>query len=301
MPQSDVSPSLITRYLGESQYSEPLERETELQLARAWRDHQDKRAADRLVRAHLRYVVATALKHRRYGVPLNELIAEGNFGLVHALRKFDPERGFRFVTYAAYWIRAYILNHIIRSWSLVGTGSGALRSKMFFRLRRERVKLANLVGDAAEAEALLAERMQVTQPQLAAMLRRLEARDVSLDAKVFDDTATALVDTLVAQDPDQEAELSHNQVRGHLKVAVQAAVEQLDARERYIVERRLMAEAEERLSLAEIGRKLGVSRERARQLESRAKNKLRTQLLSMPKEAIPEWLTGELIAERCAA
>ncbi len=301
MSQPDASSSLLSRYLNESSYSKPLERETELELARAWRDHQDKRAADRLVRAHLRYVVATALKHRRYGVPLNELIAEGNFGLVHALRKFDPERGFRFVTYAAYWIRAYILNHIIRSWSLVGTGSGALRSKMFFRLRRERVKLANLIGDAAEAEALLAERLQVTQPQLTAMLRRLEARDVSLDAKVFDDTATALVDTLAAQGSDQEAELSRNQVQEHLEVAVRSAVEQLDPRERYIVEQRLMADPEERLSLADIGRTLGVSRERARQLESRAKNKLRAQLLAMPKEAIPEWLGSELIAERHAA
>lgn len=301
MPQSDVTPSLISRYLDESPSTEPLERETELQLARAWRDHQDQRAADRLVRAHLRYVVATALKHRRYGVPLNELIAEGNFGLVHALKKFDPERGFRFVTYAAYWIRAYILNHIIRSWSLVGTGSGALRSKMFFRLRRERVKLANLVGDPSEAEALLAERMQVTQPQLSAMLRRLEARDVSLDAKVFDDTATTLVDTLASPGSDQEVELSRNQVQEHLQVAVRSAVDQLDPRERYIVEQRLMAEPEERLSLADIGRNLGVSRERARQLESRAKYKLRAQLLAMPKEAIPEWLDSELIAERHAA
>jgi RNA polymerase sigma-32 factor len=248
----------------------------------------------------MRYVVATAVKYKRYGVPLTELVAEGNFGLVHALKKFDPERGFRFVTYAAYWIRAYILNYIIRSWSLVGSGSGALRSKMFFKLRRERVRLANLIGDRDEAEEALADRMKVSRPQLTNMLRRLEARDVSLDAKVFEDSVTSMVDTLVSPDRDQEQSLEHNETHGHLQTVVRGAVDKLDPRERYIVETRLMADPEERASLADIGRKLGVSRERARQLEARAKMKLKNQLVSMSEDAKPQWLTPEVLTRSAA-
>jgi RNA polymerase sigma-32 factor len=290
----------LTRYTSLAKDYAPLSREEETQLAIAWRDHQDAAAADKLVRSHLRYVVATAAKYRRYGVPMNELIAEGNFGLVHALRKFEPQRGFRFVTYAAYWIRAYVLNHVIRSWSLVGSGSGALRSKMFFRLRRERVRLANLLDGREEVEAALAEQLKVSRPQLEGMLRRLESRDMSLDAKVFDDSAGTLVDTLVAPGESQEQSLSDTQTHSHLKQVVQTAVAQLDARERYIVEARLIADAEERMSLADIGRALGVSRERARQLESRAKLKLRNQLVSMPEAAKPQWLTEQLLTQNAA-
>jgi RNA polymerase sigma-32 factor len=300
MPQFQDSQQAISRYTAQVRSYEPLSREEEVEYARAWHERQDRKAGDKLVRAHMRYVVATAAKYKRYGVPMNELIAEGNFGLVHALRKFDPERGFRFVTYAAYWIRAYILNHIIRSWSLVGSGSGALRSKMFFKLRRERVRLANLVGDREEAEEQLAQQMKVSREQLTGMLRRLEARDVSLDMKVFDDSMTSLVDTLVSEGESQESTLLSGEVAGHLKSTVGQAVDKLDPRERYIVESRLMADSEEKLSLAEIGRNLGVSRERARQLESRAKMKLRSQLVSMPDEAKPEWLTPELLTRTAA-
>ncbi len=295
--QADVP---VSQYMAQVSKYEPLSREEEMALAVRFRDQHDQRAADRLVRAHMRYVVATAVKYKRYGVPLSELIAEGNFGLVHALRKFDPDRGFRFVTYAAYWIRAYILNYIIRSWSLVGSGSGALRSKMFFKLRRERVRLANLVGDRDEAEEMLAKRLNVSRPQLTNMLRRLEARDVSLDTKVFDDSATSMVDTLVSPDDSQESQLANDQVHDRMQVAVSQAVQKLDPRERYIVETRLMADPEERASLAEIGRKLGVSRERARQLEARAKMKLRNVLVAMPDEAKPEWLTPELLTRSAA-
>lgn len=295
--QADVP---VSQYMAQVSKYEPLSREAEMELAVRFRDHNDQRAADRLVRAHMRYVVATAIKYKRYGVPLNELISEGNFGLVHALRKFDPDRGFRFVTYAAYWIRAYILNYIIRSWSLVGSGSGALRSKMFFKLRRERVRLANLVGDRDEAEEMLAKRLNVSRVQLTNMLRRLEARDVSLDTKVFDDSATSMVDTLVSPDDSQESQLATDQVHDRMQLVVSHAVEKLDPRERYIVETRLMSDPEERASLAEIGRKLGVSRERARQLEARAKMKLRNVLVAMPDEAKPEWLTPELLTRSAA-
>jgi len=275
----------VSRYLSMVQSFPQLNRETELELATKWRDANDVDAADKLVRAHLRYVVAIALKYRRYGVPLSELISEGNFGVVHALKKFQPERGNRFVTYAAYWIRAYILNYIIRSWSLVGAGSGALRSKMFFRLRREKVRVLNLVGDGAAADELLAERLGLTLEQVQSMLRRLEARDVSLDAKVYEDSGTSVVDTLVSPAEDQEQTLAASGVQEKLKDAVREAVDELDDRERYIVENRLMADPEDELSLAELGRRLGVSRERARQLEARAKKKLRGRLQSVSKDS----------------
>lgn len=283
------------------QDTESLDRETEMRLALAWKENQDEAAAARLVSAHLRYVVATAVKYRRYGVPLDELIAEGNFGLVHALRKFEPERGFRFVTYAAYWIRAYILNYIIRSWSLVGSGSGALRSKMFFKLRRERVKLANLVGDRDAAEEQLAEKLSVSRDQLTKMLRRLESRDVSLDTKVFEDGSTSMVDTLVSDDSAQDDVVYQNETRPELRAWVGKALEHLDRRERYIVEQRLMADAEEKLSLAEIGRTLGVSRERARQLEARAKSKLKHQLSSQASGVSRDFLDEQYEAQKSAA
>jgi RNA polymerase sigma-32 factor len=293
----------VSRYLSMVQAFPQLDREAELELAKRWQEHADVDAADKLVRAHLRYVVAIALKYRRYGVPLSELIAEGNFGVVHALKKFQPERGNRFVTYAAYWIRAYILNYIIRSWSLVGAGSGALRSKMFFRLRREKVRVLNLVGDGAAADELLATRLGLTLEQVQGMLRRLEARDVSLDAKMYEDSGTAVLDTLVSPAQDQEQSLAATGVQEKLKDAVREAVEELDDRERYIVENRLMADPEDELSLAELGRRLGVSRERARQLEARAKKKLRGRLQSVSRDVAWDAATsqpGELPSQPAA-
>jgi RNA polymerase sigma-32 factor len=275
--------SAVSRYISMAQGVPQLSREAEVELAQKWRLSGNEAARDKLVRAHLRYVIAIALKYRRYGLPLMDLIAEGNFGLVHALTKFEPERGNRFVTYAAYWIRAYILNYIIRSWSLVGVGSGALRSKMFFKLRRERVRIANQVGEGEHADQLLAEKLNLPVDKLATMLRRLEARDVSIDARLFDDSAATLGDTLTSNDRDQEELAAANETQGYVKDAVKSAIAGLDKRERYIVENRLMADAEDELSLAEIGRRLGVSRERARQLEARAKRKLKTRIAELSR------------------
>src|SRR3954462_13965359 len=155
-------------------------REEEQALVKAFREQGDEAARDALVRAHLRHVVAIALKYRRYGLPVADLVPEGNFGVVHALSKFDTDRGTRFVTYAAYWIRAYILNFIIRSWSLVGVGSGPLRSKLFFRLRRDRARIASLGGEGEAGPELLAERFGAPAEKVLSMARRLEARDLSL-------------------------------------------------------------------------------------------------------------------------
>lgn len=278
--QGEISP-----YLNRVRSYPVLNREEELVLVSSWLEGNDTVARERLLAAHLRYVVAIALRYRRYGVPIEELVSEGNFGLVHALGKFEPSRGTRFVTYAAYWIRAYVLNHVIRSWSLVGVGSGALRSKMFFRLRRERVRIANLVGEGGEADSMLAQAMGLPEATVQAMVRRLDARDVSLDSKPFDDSSASLADLLASGDRSQEETLAASERDDQVRTAVQSAMQELDERERYIAEKRLMADHEEELSLAEIGRRLGVSRERARQLEVRTKRKLRRRIEELARRS----------------
>ena len=282
---ADLRSGDIGAYLSRVRSFPVLSREDEQELLTRWLGSHEEAAKDRLLAAHLRYVVAIALRYRRYGVPVEELVSEGNFGLVHALGKFEPGRGTRFVTYAAYWIRAYVLNHVIRSWSLVGVGSGALRSKMFFRLRRERVKIANLVGDGARADSMLAEAMGLPEATVQAMVRRLDARDVSLDTKPFDDSQTSLADLLAAPDRSQEETLAATERDDQVRLAVRSAMADLDDRERYIAENRLMADHDDELSLAEIGRRLGVSRERARQLEVRTKRKLRRRIEELSRRA----------------
>jgi RNA polymerase sigma-32 factor len=161
---------------------------------------------------------------------------------------------------------------------MVGVGSGPLRSKLFFRLRRERARIANLVGDNEQAEKMLAERFGESQEKIMSLANRLEARDVSLDARLFDDGSVAMLDTLESDAPSQEETVSNRQSRDLIKRNLRVALTELDPRERFIVEVRMMADTDDALSLAEIGRRLGVSRERARQLEARAKRKLRERL-----------------------
>lgn len=271
----------VSRTITRIQAIPKLSREEEGVLVRAWIHQRDAEARDRLVQAHLRYVVSVALSHRRYGVSVGELIAEGTLGTLHALDKFDPERGTRFVTYAVYWIRAFVLNHILRSWSLVGVGSGALRSKMFFKLRRERARIANLIGDSERAEEALAEAVGVPRAKVVSMIGRLDARDVSIDMPASPTSTTTLADSLIAPDMSQEEIVANGEWGTLLKTVVGRAVSVLDERERFIVEKRLMADVEDELSLAEIGRRLGVSRERARQLEARARRKLEREMAAL--------------------
>ncbi|MGC4088996.1 MAG: sigma-70 family RNA polymerase sigma factor [Polyangiaceae bacterium] len=287
----------------QSSYAPPLDRDEELELARRWKNDGDRDAVERLTRAHLRVVVAIAQKYRRYGVPLAELIAEGNFGLAQALNKFDPERGLRFVTYASYWIRAFVLDHVIKSWSLVGGGAGPLRSRVFFKLRRERVRVANSLGEGEQAELALAERLGLSLDVLRRMTQRLDARDVSLELKVSSESKLSLLDTLQSND-NQEHDVLAREVGASVSEAIGHAMSELDSRERYIAEHRLMADPADELSLAEIGRELGVSRERARQLETRAKSKLKARIPELGGALVSEWLTdfaASVSADRATA
>ncbi len=236
----------------------------------------DPHAAHRLVEANLRFVVAIGLQYRRYGIPLAELIAEGSVGLLLAVKKFDPDRGTRFVTYAGYWIRAYVLDLVVKSASLVGGGSGVLRSKLYFRLRRERAQLSNTEQDASRVVEELAQRFKVDNERMVSMLRQLDAKDVSLDTSAHEGSTTSLLDNLRDVSQNQEDALAASEERDGLSGRLDHALDTLDRRERYIVEQRIMGDNE--VSLAELGRRLGVSRERARQIEVRAKRKLRKQL-----------------------
>lgn len=254
-----------------------LSREVEAELARRALEG-DTPATRELIEANLRFPVAVALQYQRYAIPLAELIAEGNLGLTVAARKFDPERGTRFVTYAGYWIRAYVLDLVVKSASMVGGGAGVLRSKLYFRLRRERARIAAVEPDRQAVVDQLAVGFGVSPERMAAMLTRLDARDMSLNRPVHDDSEATLLDRLRSPDQDQEHEVGHAEHLSALTEATAQALSTLDDRERFIVRRRMMDDETD--SLAELGRQLGVSRERARQLEARAKTKLRAQLSS---------------------
>jgi RNA polymerase sigma-32 factor len=272
----------LSQYMRRVRSARRLSREEEHELALRVRDG-DGRAAHALVEANLRFVVAVALQYRRYGISLWELIAEGSLGLMMAVRKFDPDRGTRFVTYAGYWIRAYVLDLVVKSTSMVGAGSGVLRSKLFFRLRRERAQIANTEQDPERRLELLAERFNVEPEKARSMLSQLDARDVSLDVMLHPDSGLTMLDTLRDDHEDQEGELAAAEQRQRVHSDLSDALRTLDGRERFIVEKRIMGDDE--LSLAELGRQLGVSRERARQLEARAKRKLRRQLEALAADA----------------
>lgn len=239
----------------------------------------DERARDHLVRSNLRFVVAMAVQHQRKGVRLADLVAEGNVGLVIASKKFDPTRGTRFVTYAGFWIRAYILDLIVRASAVVGAGSGPMRSKIFFRLRRERARLAQAGIDGAERTRILAEKLGTTEARIEHMIGHLDLRAVSVDAPIGSETATTLLDTMEGNVPDPEHRLVDEEASSIAHRRLHDALAKLDPRERFIVEQRFMQDEEP--SLADLGRTLGVSRERARQLEVRAHGKLREQLADL--------------------
>jgi RNA polymerase sigma-32 factor len=269
--------------------SPALERDQEVELARRFRASGDRRAADTLVRAHLRMVIALAIRYRHYGVALTELVAEGNCGLVAALQRFDPERGIRFGTYAKYWVRAHILTCAVRSLNLVGPKTGLVKPRVIFKLRRERARIAAVLGEGAAAEEALAQCMNVSLETLRQMLSCLDARSVSLDNPA-DDSAEHVRDTL-ASDDNPEERYAEGCRRNVESSAVSSALTRLDRRERFIAEHRIMAAATDELSLAEIAKVWGISRERVRQLEERAKRKLCRSSAIQDNSALSEWRT----------
>jgi RNA polymerase sigma-32 factor len=255
-----------------------LDRKTELVLARRWHDRGDRAAADALIQGHLRDVVAIAVQYRGYGFRLADLVEEGNVGLLEAVRRFDPSRNLRFMTYAAYWVRAYILAHVLKQFSMVGIGTGPLQSKLFFRLARERAKLSSRLGDGdGTINESLAATFRTSADRVQEMTQRLERRDASLDAPLFADGDATVLDTLRDEAASQEERAVSSERDAHVRRAVEGVWAELDERERAIVDLRLLTDGDE-ATLADIGKQFGLSRERVRQLEARVKTKLRRAL-----------------------
>jgi RNA polymerase sigma-32 factor len=276
------SSASLDRYIQQVRAIPKLSREEEHKLAIRAREG-DQDAADRLVEANLRYVIAIGLQYRRYGVTLGDLIAEGSVGLVTAVRKFDPHRGTRFVTYAGYWIRAFVLEAVVRSSTMIGAGSGPFRSKLFFRLRRERARLSNLIADPEELIAKLASDFDTTPEKMSGLLRRLDQREISLDGPAYHDSDSTLVEMLPGTSEPQDVVVERQRRQSGIELRLEGALSILDDRERLIVEKRILSD--DSASLASLGRELGVSRERARQLEARAKKKLAEELKDLAPAA----------------
>jgi len=245
--------------------------EEEHDLATRYQRDNDLEAAQQLVCANLRFVVKVAQEYRNYGLKLLDLIQEGNVGLMLAVKKFNPERGTRLITYAVWWIRAYMHNFIIRSWSLVKIGTTQAQKKLFFKLRQTRQALAQLTGKA-EADAL-ADQLDVREEEIEEMSMRLAARDTSLEAQLVPGDDFSLKDTLVDGRANQEELLGDYQEQQQRSEDVHQALEVLNDRERQIIERRILTD--EPATLQELADVYGISRERVRQLESNALKKLR--------------------------
>ena len=278
-----------------------LSREDELALAERWRVQNDRSAADALVQSHLRSVVKVAKKYRGYGIYLSDLVAEGNLGLLEAVTRFEPERGLRFFTYARHWVRAYILAHVLKHWSIVDLGTTALQSKMFFRLQSEHARLQVELGEGDDSiEGRLASKFSTSGEHVRSALQRLGRRDASLDAPVLDGNMTFL-DTLHNVQVSQEAQVAAAEVSLAVRAAIAEVWPSLDCRERIIVGERLLPEDGDAKTLASLGRQLGITRERVRQLEAGVKGKLRTVLGTRLRiDALPED-TGTVVGAAAAA
>ena len=266
----------LAAYLTEVGRHPLLTAEEELALARAFRETGDKRAAHTLVTANLRFVVKVASGYRGYGLRLPDLIQEGNLGLMKAVQKFDPDMGIRLVSYASWWIRAYIQAYVLQSWSIVKLGTTQAQRRLFFALGRTRRELSRAgAGADDDLDDRVARRLRVSTDDVREASRRMEQRDQSLDALVPGGDSSP-VDRIASGDDLQDERLSCARESDRVRRGVTDALACLDDRERTIIEQRFMAD--DPASLQDLGTRLGFSRERARQLEMRARRKLRTAL-----------------------
>jgi RNA polymerase sigma-32 factor len=264
----------LTRYLEEIRRFPMLEPQDEFMLAKRWREHGDRDAAHKLVTSHLRLVAKIAMGYRGYGLPISEVISEGNVGLMQAVKRFEPEKGFRLATYAMWWIKAAIQEYILRSWSLVKMGTTANQKKLFFNLRKAKSKISALEdGDLRPDQVkLIAKRLGVTEQDVVDMNRRLGG-DVSLNAPIRDDGDSGeWQDWLVDEVSDQETRLVEDEESDNRKKALGEALSVLNERERRIFEARRLAD--DPITLEDLAAEFGVSRERVRQIEVRAFEKV---------------------------
>lgn len=277
----------IRRYVRASMAEEMLSAELETELATAWRDHRDEAALHRLIQAYARLAVSFAGRFRRYDVPYEDLIQQGNLGLMRAAEKFDPENGARFSTYASWWIRASMQDYVMRNWSMVRTGTNATQKKLFFHLRRV---LAKHIDDETRDEplsVLVARELEVPEAQVEAMMGRMSGPDLSLDApQSSDDEGRSWVETIEDEDAQTEADVAARLDGERRRAALYDAVQQLPERERVIVAARHLSEVP--TTLSDLGADMGISKERVRQLEARA-------LARVTETVRAGNLTGELV------
>ena len=268
----------LSRYFQEAWKFPILKADEEYMLAKRWKEHEDVEAAHKLVTSHLRLVAKIAMRYRGYGLPVSDLVSEGNIGLMKAVKKFEPDKGFRLSTYAMWWIRAAITEYVLRSWSMVKMGTMAAQKKLFFSLRKQKNRLRIMDhGELSPKQAArISETMKVSERDVIDMNRRLASRDMSLNAPLGagEDTGIEFQDILVDNNPSPEAHTAEKEEFNLRMGYLTAAMDGLPERERHIfTERRLTYEPK---TLEELGNHYGISRERVRQLEVRAFAKVKT-------------------------
>ena len=274
LPSSLSPEGNLSRYLSEIRKFPLLEPQEEFMLAKRWREHGDTQAAHKLVTSHLRLVAKIAMGYRGYGLPVAELISEGNVGMMQAVKRFDPDRGFRLATYAMWWIRASIQEYILHSWSLVKMGTTAAQKKLFFNLRKLKGQMQAIdEGDLSpEHVTQIATKLDVPEQDVVNMNRRLASPDHSLNAPLRADSEGEWQDWLVDEQETQEISLAEREELGKRRALLKSAMTNLNERERHILtERRLK---DEPTTLEDLSQHYGISRERVRQIEVRAFEKL---------------------------
>jgi RNA polymerase sigma-32 factor len=268
----------LSRYLTEIRKFPLLDPQEEYMLAKRWKEHEDPDAARKLITSHLRLVAKIAMGYRGYGLPVSEIVAEGNVGLMQAVKRFEPDKGFRLATYAMWWIRAAIQEYILRSWSLVKMGTTAAQKKLFFNLRKAKTKIEAIEeGDMTpEHVAKISEQLGVSESEVVSMNRRLSGPDASLNAPLRSDSESEWQDWLADDTMDQETRLAEREELGERHELLTGALGELTEREREIIQARRLQD--EPATLEELSQKYGVSRERVRQIEVKAFEKLQAQM-----------------------
>ena len=272
----------LSEYLIQIKKFPMLEREEEYMLAKNWRNRGDIKSAEKLVTSHLRLVAKIAMGYRGYGLPIGEMISEGNVGLMQAVKKFDPEKGFRLATYAMWWIKAGIQEYILRSWSLVKMGTTTAQKKLFFNLKKLKNKIApRSVGDLKDEHVTeIANRLDVKKDEVISMNRRLSGQELSLNAPVGED-GDEWQDWLADKSMDQELSFAHNEEMKQRKDLLENSLEILNQREREILNYRRLVDLP--VTLEKLSRKYKISRERIRQIENKAFEKIQKHMLNAAK------------------
>ena len=282
LPAVDLEGSLSS-YLTQIKKFPMLSAEEEYMLAKSWRDRGDLKSAQKLITSHLRLVAKIAMGYRGYGLPVSEIVSEGNIGLMQAVKKFEPEKGFRLATYAMWWIKASIQEYILRSWSLVKMGTTAAQKKLFFNLKKVKNQIsANNMGDLkTEHVNEISKRLNVKKEEVVSMNRRLSGKEKSLNDPIKDEDGTEWQDWIVDDKTDQELKLSQDQEFVERKKLMDNSMNILNPREREILTARRLSE--NIATLEDLSKRYKVSRERIRQIETKAFEKLQKAMLNAAK------------------